>query len=325
MLRRSVARIAMLALSIFVVACSQTSRDAVDDNSRHTPKQKGPAAVIAPTTTSVLERQELMDLAAREWRTLLATTLSEDMWILEPAVGPGGQPVAITASGPVASIWDFNQQSGWSVATIVKLEDQSAGILDPFSDGVNNEFTPITTNGVGRFLRFLIPTYYGNGIAVAAIGYVDETWVLMRFDGHWGDSAYAMDAQITEGGIVAWMNDCTPSCAEGTKTTVPVQRTLDGYFIPSPEPRPASTRVPQTQNLVSIVSVAAKHALDSEYGWEDYWECSPPLLPFLPGDLMFCNHGAWPMKIVAVYLVDFDGRFTWEVWGYEETEGLDLQ
>lgn len=324
MLRRSVAQIAVLALSLLAVACTHASVDSADDNSRPTIKHKRSPAVEAPTTTATLERQEVMELATRAWRTLLTTTLSEDMWVLEPAVGPDRQPVAMTASGPIASIWDFNQESGWSVAATVNLEGQSSGILEPFADGLNDGFIPITTNGVGKFLRFLIPTYYGNGIAVAAVGYVDESWVLMHFDGHWGDSAYAMDAEITDDGIVAWINDCLPSCAEGRKTAVLVERTPDGYFIPSPAPRPAPTPTAQPQNLVNIVSVAAKQALDSEYGWEDYWDCPSPKLPFLPGDLMICNHGAWPMKIVAIYLIDLEGRFTWEVWGYEETEGLDL-
>lgn len=311
--------LAALIVAMVVVAAACSS-DSPTSSSEATPPSTSTTA--EPTTTTTAEDPEaVMARAQREWHTLVATELSDSTWSRDPVWGPGQRPTAASAAGGTSRIWDFDPLAGWGVAAQVELEGQTAAEAEAESVAVpDGEGARIVADGDGDDLRFLVPTYYGNGIAVAALGHVDGDWALLAFAGQGDETRYAMDAQISsDGGIVVWLNDCHPSCADGTVTEARAERTPDGYAIPTPPSPPPPPPPPSGREIIDGVSAELRRLADEQLGPSEEWTCDPPADPYV-GSQIWCYHGSGPRIIVVAELIDLDGRFRWQIWGPEEMQ-----
>lgn len=202
----------------------------------------GAAEELAPTeqaTTSTTIAVDPAVASTRAWRTLIATTLSDPLTIADPVEGPDGRWTAISARGGTVRVWTF-EQGTWVVSETVQLVDQAVLDDEPLPGGNGEQH--ISVDGTGSDVRFLVPTAYGNGPAVAAIGHDAPSWRLLSFTGVYGEQPFAMDAELDGGTIVVWFNDCQPSCADGHVTPVTPVRTPGGYDIPAPPPPPEPPR-----------------------------------------------------------------------------------
>ncbi len=230
----------LLLLAIMFVltvgACTQEPNDSpLAAPSPSTPTTD--TAVVEPSTPLPLVAEvDLLDVATRDWATLLATTLDDPLWVEAPTMGPEGLPTTATASEMRARIWTYLNGS-WGVTQTIELPDQyilesSTGLPTVFGQDV------IVPDATGNELRFLLPTAYANGPAVAAIGHDGTAWVLLSFVDQYGEWPYIVDAEIRDGTIIVWHNDCLTGCATGTLTPLGVTRIDGGYRVDDPPPTP---------------------------------------------------------------------------------------
>ncbi len=162
---------------------------------------------------------DLLETATRDWATLLATTLDDPLWVEVPTIGPEGRPIAATASERRARVWTYLDGT-WGVAQTITLSDQyilesGDGLPDVFGQDV------IIPEATDDELRFLMPTAYANGPAVAAIGHNGAAWALLSFVDQFGESPYIADAEIRDGQIIVWHNDCLTGCTTATPRRQP--------------------------------------------------------------------------------------------------------
>ena len=304
----------VVALGVFVVGAG-------DDDTAPQPAATDTAVTttisVSSTTTTTLDRDSLLDRAARQWRTMVATDLSDSLWIPEPVIGPGDSPVVVSATGPTARVWDFDPDDGWGVATTIELEGQTAMVSDAVDLAVPGSATDVAVaDGSGDDLRLLVPTYYGNGPAVSAIGFRDGTWQLLAFTG-WAAGPYATDATIEDGQLVVWVKDCVPNCAEGTSTPVHPERTAEGYHVPEPAPPPPPSAPPSVADPVEAWSDALRELVVAELGPADSWGCDGASGPVEPGTWMWCHYES-PWVMVWTEVIDSEGRFAWSLVPPEE-------
>jgi hypothetical protein len=226
-----------------MTACGSADASPEDRTAQAIPTVVTTTVAPAPSSTSVaIVPPTPVINPVRSWRTLVATSLSDAIHLPDPVEGPSGTWIAASASGETARIWSLDEFGSWGVAATVQLDDQSVLPGEPVPGGGSEE--TIAVDGAGADVRFLIPTAYANGPAVAAIGHDGSAWRLLQFTGFYGDALYAMDAEIDGASIVVSANDCQPSCADGTVTPVTAVRTTSGYDIPEPPARPAPARAP---------------------------------------------------------------------------------
>lgn len=232
-------RFVLLALIALLTtgACTQAS----DSTQAAAPEPSSTATQPATTASSIpltsLAELDLLGAATRDWSTLLATTLDVSLWIENPVIGPEGLPTAATASVTRSQLWTYLDGS-WGVAKNIELADQY--VMEASDEALPSTFglDMIVADGMGSDLRFLIPTAYANGPAVAAIGHDGVTWILLSFVDQNGEWSHAADAEIRDGEIVVWHNSCLLGCANTVAVPLGVSRTSRGYAVDDPPPTP---------------------------------------------------------------------------------------
>ena len=238
LLRQRPQQLSLLAI-VFVLtagACTQAPAD-TPLTALSPPTRAVETPVVEPSAPLPLVTEvDLLETATRGWATLLATTLDDPLWVEAPIIGPEGLPTAATASEMRARVWTYLDGT-WGVAQTITLSDQyilesNDGLPDVFGQDV------IIPEATDDELRFLMPTAYANGPAVAAIGHDRMAWRLLSFVDQYGESPYIADAEIRDGQIIVWHNDCLTGCATGTLTPLGVTRIDGGYLVDDPPPTP---------------------------------------------------------------------------------------